>query len=1225
MFMKKGFILTALLIGLVALCTQAQHLVPKRTSAQKAAFVVASDRFVRTDQPAKATGKTIRHAAATTVTPDWVCNFDKESDFSQFTVIDANNDRESSAYLDWAVWNYLFKSGASPYGDDYPDHCAGYGCSEDNDADDWLITPEFSLQAGATYVLRFKVRVHRSSMPERLEVKYGSAPTADAMTNTLMAATELANTEYMEYTQTITAHTDQVVYIGFHAVSEADNMILYLDDISVKKSATAFKGWECNFDKESDFSQFTVIDANNDRESSAYLDWAVWNYLFKSGASPYGDDYPDHCAGYGCSEDNDADDWLITPEFSLQAGATYVLRFKVRVHRSSMPERLEVKYGSAPTADAMTNTLMAATEFNNTDFKEITQTICPTADGNYFVGFHAVSEADNMILYLDDISLKALGALPPDTVTDLRLTPDPTGALTATLDFKAPATASDGSALQELAGIKVLDGDREIADITNVEIGKAVQYTVVQTADRPALCTYSVMAYNADGNGAKASVSGWVGLDAPTAPAYATATAVDDKVNVEWEAAKAEHSGVFFADKVTYDVCDMRDATTVSSKLARSQGSTAAVLNINANSGNQRLLKIGVSASNTTGSSSYTLAAPMVVGTPYALPFKETFAKDGNAYGFWESQGNGFGYQMGYAGVEASATEDANGDGGSAKISTYYEDCVSLVSGKIALGQANKPVFRYSQKTASVEGTIRPFVIKSDGTLEYLAAESLDGYADSGQWVARSYDMSAYKGQPWIRLGIAFDQSTAKYKSNSLYIDNFIVIDETHETLSVGLSAPARMRKGHAGNVRVTVTNYGNAASGYTMTLTEGKTAIKHIAVSEPLAQMQTRIFDIVYKPSALIEGQKVVLTATAEAGEGSTAHAANASFEVHVSDAQQPSATGLTAQVDQGRVRLAWTAAAEISQLTDDFEDYSEWSTDQAGDWSFIDGDKGVTYGYFDIHGLYYNNEKTPFAYIVWTPTNYGGEDITVANPSAKPASGLNAMASVYSYHRSESGQLTPLNADNWMISPELTGEAQTVRFKVNNINASHPENYQVLYSTTGKEVSDFQLISEKTVSSGLWDEVSTELPLGARYLAIRHCTKVVENPSGVGYSSAPYLFLVDDVTMASMGCKFTGYNIYRDGQLLGSTTENRYIDLAVLGDSQNHTYQVTALYADGTESVPVTATVNVPTGIDGIETGAIAPATDTVFTLDGRKLNLKAPLHRGIYIKNGRKVVVK
>lgn len=118
----------------------------------------------------------------------------------------------------------------------------------------------------------------------------------------------------------------------------------------------------------------------------------------------------------------------------------------------------------------------------------------------------------------------------------------------------------------------MLAGDTEIADITNAQIGKPVQYTVAKAADQPGICTYTVMAYNADGNGAKTSVSGWVGLDVPTAPVTVTVKPWGTKTNVVWEAAKAEHGGVFFAKNVTYDVCDMRDATTVSSKAHQHAG-----------------------------------------------------------------------------------------------------------------------------------------------------------------------------------------------------------------------------------------------------------------------------------------------------------------------------------------------------------------------------------------------------------------------------------------------------------------------------------------------------------------------------------------------------------------------------------------------------------------------------------------------------------------------------
>ena len=206
--MRKSYFITALAVCLALVTAQAQEAVVKRTTARKAAKMAPSERFVRVAKARGGEGTVVQKAATLPITPDWECKFDKEADFSQFTVIDSNNDRFSSSYFDWGTWNYLFKTGEGPYGPDYPDHCAGYTSDEDHDADDWLITPALALKAGNTYKVTYKVRAHRSAMPERLEVKYGTAATAAGMTQTLMARTDITNAEYIEYSQALTPVAD---------------------------------------------------------------------------------------------------------------------------------------------------------------------------------------------------------------------------------------------------------------------------------------------------------------------------------------------------------------------------------------------------------------------------------------------------------------------------------------------------------------------------------------------------------------------------------------------------------------------------------------------------------------------------------------------------------------------------------------------------------------------------------------------------------------------------------------------------------------------------------------------------------------------------------------------------------------------------------------------------------------------------------------------------------
>ena len=99
--------------------------------------------------------------------------------------------------------------------------------------------------------------------------------------------------------------------------------------------------------------------------------------------------------------------------------------------------------------------------------------------------------------------------------------------------------------------------------------------------------------------------------------------------------------------------------------------------------------------------------------------------------------------------------------------------------------------------------------------------------------------------------------------------------------------------------------------------------------------------------------------------------------------------------------------------------------------------------------------------------------------------------------------------------------------------------------------------------------------------------------------------------------------YVIYRDGKPLATAAATASEDREAQCDGADHVYQVTARYGDGSESAPVEAVVSMPTGIDVIETTVDAPRS--VYSLDGVKQDTNARLQRGVYIKNGKKVIVR
>jgi hypothetical protein len=102
-----------------------------------------------------------------------------------------------------------------------------------------------------------------------------------------------------------------------------------------------------------------------------------------------------------------ADDWAFTPGLSLKAGYTYQLQFSYAAADNGYTESLEVKYGTAATPAGLTNQLFSTKAITNEAYITTTTSqvaaITPTADGVYYIGFHATSAPNQGALLLDDL------------------------------------------------------------------------------------------------------------------------------------------------------------------------------------------------------------------------------------------------------------------------------------------------------------------------------------------------------------------------------------------------------------------------------------------------------------------------------------------------------------------------------------------------------------------------------------------------------------------------------------------------------------------------------------------------------------------------------------------------------------------------------------------------------------------------------------------------------
>jgi len=144
------------------------------------------------------------------------------------------------------------------------------------------------------------------------------------------------------------------------------------------------------FETQAAFSEFTVINANNDSRT--------WTYGGTIGQN----------VTYQWDTNNAADDWLITPPIIMEPEVEY--EFGIDAKASGYPERFEVKIGSEPTVEAMTNTIMPAVVVDGYDMAHHTGIFTVPANklnGKYYIGIHAISDANQFVLTIDNISVVA--------------------------------------------------------------------------------------------------------------------------------------------------------------------------------------------------------------------------------------------------------------------------------------------------------------------------------------------------------------------------------------------------------------------------------------------------------------------------------------------------------------------------------------------------------------------------------------------------------------------------------------------------------------------------------------------------------------------------------------------------------------------------------------------------------------------------------------------------
>lgn len=950
------------------------------------------------------------------------------------------------------------------------------------------------------------------------------------------------------------------------------------------------------FDADNCLDLFTIIDANEDDRQ--------WQY----------DDYYNQAAiGYNSSVA--MDDWLITPPINLKAGKKYSVVVSAQAASTSYPERMEVKAGDAATVEGMTETVIEAFDITEASANNFEGEFTPAADGVYYFGFHGISDADMFNLYINSIKVdEAQPDESPAPATNLDVVPDAEGKKKAEVLFNAPAKDRAGNDLTEnLTKIEIYRDDAVIGTVEDVAPGADVTFIDEDETIESDFHTYYVIAYNAAGySRASEKVTVYIGFDIPADIEDFAALDYGTSMKFSWSKVGnvGYNGGLVVPEDVVYNVYSLvpfwiwlepdvlygsvQDAEGLESEMGTLEGE-------------QDWMYFGVYPTNEAGEGSSNVVS-MIGGKPNELPIEDDFNQAAGLQVpfFSEASDDGLDYTATFSWAE---------DGQSIVASSTTDDAYAMICpGRITLAGSEKPTFMIDMKSSGTKAMMYVFVQRPGDVRETLAEPVVIA---NGDYTTYSFDLSKYKDDafitPWIY--IAFGEVC------DVNLKNLKVIDLLDYNLAATLEAPKSVNAGQEAVVKVTVKNYGqNEAKGYTVKITADDKELELNETEMPaIAPMGQAAFTADFAPTIFDKGGDVTLKA--EVIYDLDLNEANNAAERIIS-VKMPSVAGPEDVKIDGEV-LSWNApSVGVAEYTETFEDAdifepfslggitADNKKGKLGDWSLYDGDGMEVYGF---NGFSVPNLGEPQAAIVLD----GAQMYT--DPTGFANSGNVILGSFCPGS-------TTVPADDWIISPTQTGDAQTVKFFARQISSTNEsddsfygyETFEVYYSMTDTEVESFTKVADYKIESADWTEFTIELPEGAKYFAIHHTSLDI------------FALLIDDVTYLAGAADIIGYNIYVDQEQVGSV-EGNVTSFTIAGLTGAHEIAVTAVYANGVESLPVYVTTEAKGFNDFTAIEKILSKNEPfdVYTLNGVQVRKQTRsiegLKAGVYVVDGMKVIIK
>lgn len=959
--------------------------------------------------------------------------------------------------------------------------------------------------------------------------------------NAVTVAENLAATSYTD----VINSEEKATYIYNVAAVNGDMTGDYAESQEITYGSAISLPYTNNLDSEEKAKEFKIVDANNDG--------TTWTF----------DTYYEMMA-YSANSVNAADDWLIAPAISAKKGAAY--KFTFDALNSYPTERVALSVGSAPTAEAMTTQVIEPTDITyNPRRHTLSGTYLAKEDGKLYFGIHAMSDADLSTLYVGNVNIVEIASTAPAVPAEFTVTPGEKGASEATVAFNAPSTTLGGEPLTGNLKVNVCRDGVTLTTFTDVAPGKACSFK--DEGVESAFHTYSAMAVNANGEeGMEVTKKVYVGTDAPGAVRNLRAYEDPEKeglIHVTWDAPEGIHGGYINPEELTYYVSagtDPDDKYLGNVNHYEEQLETG---------GKQVYTAYSVYATNIAGGGrDYWTTYSAIAGPSIIAPLVESFKGTTMKSGPWVTNptkgtvGEAYCYAM----TESPVTVAQDNDGGMQSFSAVaLGKAVRSESPKVDISKMQNPVLNFWAYMNGQGDKLTVSVQKDYGEFVDALSISTDKYTEG--WHRFSVDLAPYKDSKYVRIG--FEGEAVKTLDNFLAYDNVAIVEKAdNDMMARTFTAPEKLMSGNAAEMEFTYRNNSESAvsgSDYSLVLYKNDKEVSRMQ-GEDINGDAEKTVTFGDNITVLDPENTQYYAAVEYSADKFAANNASEKANVKVVYPNYPAATALTGAAEGNAVKLSWTAPdmskVGMETTTDDFDSYKAFAITGYGDWTTYDCDQQNTIRITlsdSFEPLEYENAGKPMAFQVFNVEQAG-----IPFKSWDPHSG-NQMLVSFACASNDGGETKKQN-DDWLVSPELNGDAQTVIFYAKaGLASAVPEQMEVLYSTTDKAISSFQKIGETIDVNNVsgWDEYKVDVPEGTKYFAIR-CV-----------SNNKFALLVDDISYVAKGAvaeklELKGYNVYRDFVKLNTkpVVGETYSDESVVNNT-TYGYLVTAVYDKG-ESVP-------------------------------------------------------